>query len=171
MELDSGLDLMTSKELSAGVSRNGLYRIWRLILKLMVWLELDGRVMDELARLLDDPLKACAKLADSLGILSSMQTVLEKQSSPTTYLLRNLDVSVKFQSPYLVSFCWTKLAVLSPLLFIWGSDLLSLLFIYLFGSLKNVSPVPYLTAIYKILPHNFLKFTLKPQYNFKILGD
>jgi len=55
--------------------------------------ELDGKVIAQLAEILDTPSKEWAKLADSFGMLKSMETVLVKQASPTTYLLENLDVS------------------------------------------------------------------------------
>ncbi|XP_057374204.1 nuclear factor NF-kappa-B p105 subunit-like [Daphnia carinata] len=69
--LDSGIDLMASKELPK---------------------ELDKRVISELAGILDSPNKEWEKLADSLDLLLSMQTVLDKQPSPTTYLLSNMDL-------------------------------------------------------------------------------
>lgn len=71
MIMDSGIDLMASKELPK---------------------ELDKRVISELAGILDSPNKEWEKLADSLDLLLSMQTVLDKQPSPTTYLLSNMDL-------------------------------------------------------------------------------
>jgi hypothetical protein len=55
--------------------------------------ELDKRIISELADILDSPNKEWEKLADSLDLLLSMQSVLDKQESPTTYLLSNMDVS------------------------------------------------------------------------------
>ncbi|XP_046438641.1 nuclear factor NF-kappa-B p100 subunit-like [Daphnia pulex] len=69
--LDSGIDLMTSKELPK---------------------ELDKRIISDLANILDSPNKEWEQLADSLDLLLSMRTVLDKQQSPTTYLLSNMDL-------------------------------------------------------------------------------
>ncbi len=55
-------------------------------------LELDKRIIKQLADILDSPDKEWEKLADSLDLLSSMRSVLDKQPSPTTYLLSNMDV-------------------------------------------------------------------------------
>jgi hypothetical protein len=55
--------------------------------------ELDKRIISDLANILDSPNKEkWEQLADSLDLLLSMRTVLDKQQSPTTYLLSNMDV-------------------------------------------------------------------------------
>jgi hypothetical protein len=70
-----------------------------------------------LADILDSPNKEWEKLADSLDLLLSMRSVLDKQQSPTTYLLSNMDVSqlmkLKFAIFYflkLIARIFTKLA-------------------------------------------------------------
>jgi hypothetical protein len=55
--------------------------------------ELDKRSISDLANILDSPNKEWEQLADSLDLLLSMRTVLDKQQSPTTYLLSNMDVN------------------------------------------------------------------------------
>jgi len=53
---------------------------------------LDSGIINELATLLDGPDKKWEMLADSLNLLSSMRSVFDKQTSPASYLLTNLDV-------------------------------------------------------------------------------
>jgi len=70
-ESDSGIDLLTSKELT---------------------FELDDKVIGELAHVLDSSSKNWIKLADSFGVLQCMEAVIVKQHSPTSYLLENLEL-------------------------------------------------------------------------------
>ena len=81
------------------------------------FLELDEQIISDLADILDSPNKEWEKLADSLDLLLSMRSVLDKQQSPTTYLLSNMDVSqlmkLKFAIFYflkLIARIFTKLA-------------------------------------------------------------
>lgn len=93
--LDSGIDLMTSKELPKGnlpihynIFTSSFYNMNNTHFS-----ELDKRIISDLANILDSPNKEWEQLADSLGLLLSMRTVLDKQQSPTTYLLSNMDVT------------------------------------------------------------------------------
>jgi len=69
--VDSGIDLTATKECSE---------------------ELDPVVIENLAKLLDNPNRQWETLAKSLNIFSGMSAILEKQASPTGYILTNLDV-------------------------------------------------------------------------------
>ena len=66
--------------------------------------ELDSETIGELAEILDSPSKGWAKLADSFGMFQSMGAVIMKQTSPTTYLLENLDVSFTWSSYFIISY-------------------------------------------------------------------
>ena len=92
--LDSGIDLMASKDLSKG--RFYFFSYWQLIRvieKFYFQTDLDKTVIEAIAKLLDAS-NDWERLVDKLDIgLSSMRGVFDKQSSPTSYLLRNLDVS------------------------------------------------------------------------------
>ena len=91
--LDSGIDLMTSKEFPKGNLQihNNIY--YNFYTNNTHFSELDKRIINELAEILDSPNKEWEKLADSLDLLLSMRSVLDKQQSPTTYLLSNIDVN------------------------------------------------------------------------------
>lgn len=56
------------------------------------FIELDIHIIKKLSSILDSPEKIWERLADSLGLLSSMKSVLDQQESPATYLLSNIDV-------------------------------------------------------------------------------
>jgi hypothetical protein len=93
--LDSGIDLMASKDLSKG--RCYLFGYWQLTHELSkifhFQIDLDKTVIEAMAKVLDAS-NDWERLVDTLDIgLSSMRGVFDKQSSPTSYLLRNLDVS------------------------------------------------------------------------------
>lgn len=49
-------------------------------------------IIEKVSGILDSPEKSWERLADSLGLLSSMKSVLDQQASPATYLLSNIDV-------------------------------------------------------------------------------